>query len=430
MTELILFGGFALFLVLNVPIGFALGLAVLGYLASADSTFPLRILSQTMVTACDSFPLMAVPFFILAGAVMEGGGLSRRLVDFAESIMGHVTGGLAMVTVLTCMFFGAISGSSPATVAAIGAIMIPAMVSKGYPPRFAVGLAAVAGGLGVIIPPSIPMVVYGVATNESVGYLFLGGFGPGVICGFFLMAVSYYISRREGYLGSGRPFALREVMRAGNAAKWALLVPIIILGGIYGGVFTPTEAAVVAVFYGIVAGKYIYKELSWASVNKHLVDSAVMVASILIIVGTATTLGKIMTAEQIPEAIARGLLAFTDSKLVFLVLINCFLLVVGCIMDTLGAILILGPILAPVAAQYGVDPIHFGLIVIVNLAVGFVTPPVGMNLFVACGLTGQNLDEVSRAVIPFAIAMGSALIFITYVPEITLAIPQLLGYGK
>lgn len=428
MESAILFGGFAVFLVLNVPIGIAIGLAVLAYIVLAGGSLPVMFLTTNLFTSCDSFPLMAVPFFILAGSLMEGGGLSQRLVAFANSLIGHITGGLAMVTVLTCMFFGAISGSSPATVAAIGSIMIPAMVKEGYSKEFSTGLAAAAGGLGVIIPPSIPMVIYGIATGASIGTMFLGGFGPGIVCGGALMLVAYVISKKAGYRGSGKVFSVKEVVRTGNEAKWALFVPVIILGGIYGGVFTPTEAAVVAVFYGLLVGKYMYKELTWKKTYKSLVDTALMVGTVLIIVGTATTLGKILTIEQIPDAIANGLSTITQSKIILLLLLNLFLLLVGCVMETLAAILILGPILYPVVQSYDVNIIHFGLIMIINLAIGFITPPVGVNLFVACGLTGMTLEKLARAIMPFLLALFIALICITYIPQITLFIPKILGY--
>jgi C4-dicarboxylate transporter DctM subunit len=430
MAEAILFGGFAAFLILNVPIGISIGLAVMCYIALGEGVLPMKFLAQNMFTSCDSFPLMAIPFFILAGSLMEGGGLSKRLVALANSLVGHVAGGLAIVTVLTCMFFGAISGSSPATVAAIGSIMIPAMVKEGYPQSFSTGLAAAAGGLGVIIPPSIPMVVYGIATGASIGTMFMGGFGPGIVLGGCLMLVSYYISKKNGYRGSGKPFDLKEVIRYGNEAKWALFVPIIILGGIYGGIFTPTEAAVVAVFYGFLVGMFIYRELTWERISQCLVDTSLMVGTVLIIVGTGTTLGKVLTIEQLPDTIAAGLNAITDNKYVLLVLLNLFLLVVGCVMETLAAILILGPILYPVVQQYGIDIIHFGLLMVVNLAIGFITPPVGVNLFVACGLTGMSLDRLSKAMLPFLFAMLAAMAAITYLPQITLALPKFLGMIK
>lgn len=427
MSAALLLGGFAFFLLLNVPIGIAIGLAVLVFLALNPNVTTLRYLAQCMFSSVDSFPLMAVPFFILAGALMEGGGLSRRLIRLATSIVGSTPGGLATVTVLACMFFGAISGSSPATVAAIGSIMIPAMVKEGYDLKFSTALAACAGGLGVIIPPSIPMVIYGVATGASVGKLFIGGFGPGFVTGGALIAVALYYSLKRGYRGTGEKFSLRKVFVAFKDAIWALFVPIIILGGIYGGIFTPTEAAVIAVVYGLIVGLYVYKELKWKDIPKHLVETSLMTGTVLIIVGTATTLGRIMTIEQIPNQIVQWLLGISQSRFVILLIINIFLLFVGMVMETLAAILILGPLLLNVVAQLGVDPVHFGLIMVLNLAIGFVTPPVGVNLFVACGITKVDFIDLSRNAIPFILAMILALMIVTYVPEVTLWLPRVLG---
>ncbi|MEW6661682.1 MAG: TRAP transporter large permease [Bacillota bacterium] len=427
MSAALLLGGFAFFLILHVPIGIAIGLAVLVFMTLNPDVVPLRFLAQGMFSSVDSFPLMAVPFFILAGSLMEGGGLSRRLIRLASSIVGSTPGGFASVTVLACMFFGAISGSSPATVAAIGSIMIPAMVKQGYDIKFSTALTACAGGLGVIIPPSIPMVIYGVATGASIGKLFMGGFGPGLVAGGALILVALYYSHKFGYKGSDEKFNMRNVITALNEAKWALFVPIIILGGIYGGVFTPTEAAVVAVVYGLLVGLYVYRELQWKDVPQCLINTALMTGTVLIIVGTATTLGRIMTIEQIPNMIVQWLLSISQSKFIILVIINVFLLFVGMVMETLAAILILGPLLLKVVMQLGVDPVHFGLIMVLNLAIGFVTPPVGVNLFVACGITQVDFMSLSRNALPFVTALILALLVVTFIPAITLWLPKLLG---
>ena len=427
MSALFLLGAFAVFLVLQAPIGIAIGLAVLSYLAMFPGISSLRYCSQTMFSAVDTFPLMAIPFFILAGAFMEGGGLSRRLVDFVKSLVGSTPGGLATVTVMACAFFGAISGSSPATVAAIGAIMIPSMTAEGYSLRYATAVTACAGGLGVIIPPSIPMIVYSVATNASVGKLFIGGFGPGILASVALIVVARIIAVKCGWKGSGEGFSLANVGRTFWDAKWALFVPVIILGGIYGGIFTPTEAAVVAVLYGLFVGLFVYRELDWRKIPSHLVSTAMMTGTVLIIVGTATILGRIMTIEKIPDMIAQAFLSISDNKYVILIIINIFLLFVGMVMDTLAAILILAPLLLNVVSKFGVDPVHFGLIMILNLAIGFVTPPVGVNLFVACGITGVDFLKLSKSCLPFIGALLIALILTTYVPAITLWLPNLLG---
>ncbi|WP_312280882.1 TRAP transporter large permease [Oscillibacter sp.] len=426
MTNLILFGSFAIFLALKVPIGVSAGMSLVIYLTTC-STQSLSYLATNMFTAVDSFPLMAIPFFILAGGLMEGGGLSKRLADLGSAAVGHITGGFAVVTVLTCMFFGAISGSGPATVAAIGAVMVPAMVEHGYDKPFSVALIAASGCLGVIVPPSIPMVLYGVSTGASVGTLFMGGFGPALVLGGGLCALSIYISRKRGYKGSGQKFSFRRLGRAAVDAIWALLVPVIILGGIYGGFFTPTEAAVIACVYGLIAGALIYKELNWAKIYNSLVGSAETVGTVLIMVGTGTVLGKVLALERIPEAIMTGMTSMTDNKFVILLLINAVLLVVGMIMDTTPAILILSPILYPVAKEFGVGIIHFGLIMVTNMAIGFITPPVGVNLFVASGMTKMKFTDLCKAIVPFIFVMIAALLVITYIPAVTEALPRALG---
>ncbi len=426
MSGLVLLGSFVVFLILQVPIGIAIGMAVLLHIHFFDIV-NLKFLAQVMFASVDTFPLMAIPFFILAGAFMEGGGLSRRLIDFVKSMVGAQPGGLATVTIVACAFFGAISGSSPATVAAIGSIMIPFMVAEGYDIKFATAITACAGGLGVIIPPSIPMVVYSVATDASVGKLFIGGFGPGLVTSLMLILVARHIAKKNGWGGTGEPASMKKILKTAGEAKWALMVPVIILGGIYGGIFTPTEAAVAAVLYGLFVGLFVYRELKVSQIPKHLIASAQMTGMVLIIVGTATALGRIMTIEKIPDMIAQGMLSLSDNKFVILLMINVFLLFVGMVMETLAAILILAPLLLNVVVQFGVDPVHFGLVMILNLAVGFVTPPVGVNLFVASGMTGVEFLKLSRACIPFILALLAALMLTTLVPALTLWLPETLG---
>lgn len=426
MTNLILFGSFALFLLLKVPIGISVGMSIVTYLITCGSQ-PLTYLATNMFTSCDSFPLMAIPFFILAGALMEGGGLSRRLANLGGAAVGHITGGFAIVTVITCMFFGAISGSGPATVAAIGAVMVPAMIERGYDKPFSVALIAASGCLGVIVPPSIPMVLYGVSTGASVGTLFMGGFGPALVLGGGLCALSFFISKKRGYKGSGEKFSLRKLLVEAKNAIFALLVPVIILGGIYGGYFTPTEAAVIACVYGLFAGTVIYRELNWTKLYQSLVGSAETVGTVLIMVGTGSVLGKVLALERIPDAIMKAMTSVSDNRIVILLLINLLLMVVGCIMDTTAAILILSPILYPVAKVYGVGIVHFGLIMVANMAIAFITPPVGVNLFVASGMTKMKFTDLCRAIIPFVIIMFLSLQLITYVPAITEWLPRALG---
>lgn len=426
MENLILFGTFAILLFLRVPIGVSLGMAVVAFL-SYTGMQPLTYLASNMWTALDSFPLMAIPFFILAGALMEGGGLSRRLVNFGTACVGHVTGGFAVVTVLVSMFFGAISGSSPATVAAIGSIMIPAMIEHGYDKSFSVALMTVSGCLGVIVPPSIPMVLYGVSTSTSVGALFMGGFGPALVIGGLLITYAVLVSRKRGFKGSGVKFSLRNVGKTFLDSFWALLVPVIILGGIYGGYFTPTEAAVVACVYGAFAGFVIYRELNYKKLIDALMNTSVTLGSTMIMVGTGTVLGCVLALQRLPDQLMASMTSMTDSKITILLLINLMLLVVGCIMDTTPAILILSPILYPIVRAYGVGDVHFGLIMVVNMAIGFITPPVGCNLFIASGMTNTKFTDLCKSIVPFIIIMFTALLIITYIPAVVEWLPSILG---
>ena len=423
----VLFICFFVLLLLNVPIFASIGLSVMAYIfVSGGITW--NMVGTTMFTACDSFPLMAIPLFILAGALMESGGLSKRLIGFADSLVGHLPGGLTIVTVLSCMFFGAISGSASATVATIGVIMVPAMIERGYDKGFSYALIASAGCLGVIIPPSITMVTYGVATNASIPTLFIGGFGPGIIVGLCLIAYSVVYSIRHGYTGNGQKFSIKRVGREFVHAIGALLVPIIILGGIYGGFFTPTEAAVIAVFYGLIVGLFVYKELTIQKTIDSLISSAVTTATIMVIVGAATVLARVLTLEQIPAAISNFITGATDNRYVVLLIINVVLLIVGCVMDSTPAILILAPILYPIAASYGVDIIHFGLIMTLNVCIGFMTPPVGLNLFVACSIGDIKFSTLVKNIWPYLIVMLVALILTTYIEPIAMLLPHLFGY--
>ena len=424
----VLFISFFVLLLLNVPIFASIALSVMAYIfVSGGITWDM--VGTTMFTACDSFPLMAIPLFILAGALMESGGLSKRLIGFADSLVGHLPGGLTIVTVLSCMFFGAISGSAAATVATIGVIMVPAMIERGYDKGFSYALIATAGCLGVIIPPSITMVTYGVATNASIPTLFIGGFGPGLIVGACLIAYSVFYSIKHGYHGNGQKFSIKRVGKEFVNAIGALMVPIIILGGIYGGYFTPTEAAVIAVFYGLIVGAFVYKELKFKNIVDSLVSAAITTSTIMVIVGAATVLARVLTLEQIPLAISEFITGMTDNKYVVLLIINCVLLVVGCVMDSTPAILILAPILYPIAAQYNVDIIHFGLIMTLNVCIGFMTPPVGLNLFVASSIGDIKFSTLVKNIWPYLIVMLVALILTTYIEPIAMFLPHLFGYG-
>ena len=425
MLTLVLFGSLTFFLVLSVPVGIALGLAVVSTIVY-DGGLELSYLAQGMTTSLDSFPLMAVPFFILAGELMGKGGISKRLLRAAGLFFGRFTGGLALVAIAACMFFAAISGSAPATVAAIGGIIVPEMLEKGYSRKFSSGLIATAGTIGVVIPPSIPMVIYGVATGASISTMFIAGFFPGFIIGGILMALAYFISKKNGYVGSAQTYTKEERKAIMREARWSLLVPVIVLGGIYGGIFTPTEAAAVAVIYGFIVGMFVYKDLTWKDLPNLLCNAALITATSMIVMGTATTFGRILTIEQIPVRLAEGILAYSSNPIVVIGLINILLLFVGCFMDTLAAIIILAPILWPVAQAVGFNIYHFGMIMVVNLAVGFITPPLGVNLFVTCGIAKMTLEDVVKAIVPWLIAMLSALVILTAFPSISLWLPSLL----
>ncbi|KAB3532131.1 TRAP transporter large permease [Alkaliphilus pronyensis] len=427
MHIFLLLASFAVFVFLSVPIGVAVGMALCIY-GFTGGVMGLDFITQSIFSSMNSFPLIAIPFFILAGSLMEGGGLSRRLINLSNSLVGHFTGGLGIVTVLTCIFFGAISGSAIATVAAVGTIMIPAMEKQGYPRSFATALTAAAGVLGTIIPPSIPMVMYCVALpTASPGNMFMGGIGPGLLAGCALMILVYYYAKRHGYKSTSTEFKLKNVIKCAIDAIWALFVPFIIIGGIYGGIFSATEAAVVACVYGFIVGKFIYKELSLKTTSKAFVDSAITVSSILIVVATGSVLGKILTVEGVPKMVESSLTSLSSNVFVLLIVINIILLIVGCVMETFTAIIILSPILYPIVAQYGIDVYHFGVMMILNLSIGFITPPVGSNLFVACGITGMKFENLVKAIWPFLLALIVALILVTFIPQITLFLPSLLG---
>ncbi|MDR1535082.1 MAG: TRAP transporter large permease [Planctomycetota bacterium] len=426
MVTMWLFLSFAACLVVTVPIGASLGIAAV-VAVHLSPKMQYTHVTQTMVTAIDSFPLMAVPFFILAGEIMGRGGISQRLLGTARAFFGSYTGGLGLVTVVACMFFAAISGSGPATVAAIGSLMIPSMISRGYSISYSGALVAAAGSIGVVIPPSIPMVVYSVAVGASIRDMFLAGFIPGILIGLALIATNYLIARKEGYGGEREHYTLKEKLAVTWDAKWSLLVPFIILGGIYGGVFTPTEAAAVAVIYGIVVGVFVYRDIKIPELYDIFRHAGLITATAMIIMGTASVFGRILTMEQIPGRVALFIASITESRFLILLMINILLLIVGCFMETLAAILILAPILVPVAEMIEVDKIHFGLVMIVNLAIGFITPPLGVNLFVAAGIAKISLEAICRSIVLPLVAMIIALTFITYIPGLSLWIPRLLA---
>ncbi|WP_158735835.1 TRAP transporter large permease [Alteribacillus sp. YIM 98480] len=419
MTPFILFGSFFFFLILTVPIGIALGLAGL-ITALYSSNISITFLTQNLVTSTDNFALMAIPFFILAGEIMGKGGISTRLFDAANVFVGRFTGGFAMAAVLTCMFFAAISGSGPATVAAIGGIMIPAMVAQGYDKKFATAVIVSAGSLGIIIPPSIPLVLFGVSGGQSIGDLFLGGIVPGLILGLAMMVWIYIYSKKKNYKGTQEKFTFYKAFHSLNNAKWSLLVPVLVLGGIYGGIFTPTEAAVIAVVYAVFVSVFLHKEMTFQDLPGIIRDAALNSVIILLIIGTANTFGTLLSMERIPQVLADGFLSISQQPFVLLLLVVLLLLIIGCFIDTSAAVIIFTPILLPTAMEIGIDPIHFGILMIVSLSIGFITPPLGVNLFVGSGISGLGMPVLARAVIPFFAVMVVSLFVIILIPELSL----------
>lgn len=410
-------------LAIGVPIAFSIGIATLVTLWVGG--IPMAFIAQQSFTALDSFPLMAVPYFILAGALMETGGLSKRIINVAQELMGNVTGGFGIVTILACLLFAAISGSSPATVAAIGSIMIPAMVQRGYSKDFAAAVAGSGGGLGIIIPPSIPMIIYGIVAGVSIGDMFLAGFIPGALLASMMMFYIYWTAKTRGYKGTGEKFNIGRVLRAVWDAKWALLAPVIILGGIYSGIFTPTESAVIAVVYGLVIGLFVYRELSWRQIPKTLITSAIITGTVMVIMGTATAFGKLVTMYQIPNLLANSIMGISDNKYVILLLISLIILFVGTFMETLSIIIIFAPLFLPVLVQMGIHPIHFGILLVVGAEIGMMTPPLGVNLFVASGISGLSMERVAKAILPFVLTLIVGKLILLFIPWLTLVIPDI-----
>ena len=411
---------------LTVSVAVSIGLAsILGIQASNAN---MLISVKEMFSSINKFPLAAIPFFILAGNLMETGGISRRLVEFAKSIVGGVQGGLPMTCVLTCMIFAAVSGSSVATTFAIGAILIPALIKHHYPVGYAAALQATSAELGVIIPPSIPMILYGVSAEVSIGELFIAGFGPGLFIGLALMLFVHLYCRWKGWGkndGDGRLSFGKATWQAG----WALLMPVIILGGIYGGIFTPTEAAAVAVFYALIVGIVIYREIKIADLFVILRKSVLSSAVIMFIIANAGLFAFLITRAGVPDAIGRYLEATLQSPTLFLLGVNAALFVIGMFIETSAAIIVLAPILAPVAMHFGVDPVHFGLIMVVNLALGMITPPFGVNLFAACTVAKISLDKIVGYLIPFVLVILACLMVVTYVPQLSLFLRDMV-YAK
>ncbi|MGB3835673.1 TRAP transporter large permease [Castellaniella sp.] len=425
MTTIVLFILLFTFMFMGMPVAVALGLSslltILGF--GHDS---LASLSLKLYETSEHFTLMAIPFFILAGAFMTTGGVAKRMIRFAIASVGHLHGGLAIASVMACVLFAAVSGSSPATVVAVGSIVIAGMVRAGYSQSFAAGVICNAGTLGILIPPSIVLVVYGAVTETSVGALFMAGVVPGLLLGLVLMVAIYVIARMRGMPRQPRA-SMAEVVTAARDSIWGLLLILIILGGIYGGVFTPTEAAAVAAVYAFFIAVFVYRDIGMKQVPEVLIDASKVTIMLMFIIANALLFAHVLTTERIPQAIAEQIIAWDMSAWQFLIVVNVLLLVAGAFMEPTGIILILAPILFPIATQLGIDPVHLGIIMVINLEIGMVTPPVGLNLFVTAGITNMSIGQVIKAAVPWLMLLLIYLVFITYVPIVTLWLPGLFG---
>lgn len=439
----LLFGGFMLLLLLGTPISVALGGAAMATYMALDKD-PVALV-QIAFTSVGSFPLMALPAFILAGALMEAAGISKRLVDIAETLAGPITGGLGVATVLACLFFGAISGSGPATTAAVGMLMIPAMTKRGYERAYASAITAASGGLGIIIPPSIPMVIFGIAAlglapppeavakygefaSLSIPKLFIAGVLPGIVMASSLLVMNYFISKKSGYRGLTDKWSFGEIGAALRRGVWSIIAPFIILGGIYTGVFTPTESAIVAIFYTLFVGLFLHREMKFGLILNALRTTTWITGRVLLILFTATAFGRLLVETRIPAVVADSLLGMTSNIYLIWTLIIVFLIFVGMFMETLAAIMILVPVLLPVMYTMGADPTHVGIVVICVLSIGFMTPPLGENLFVASGIGGETVEKIVVRVIPFVFVSTVAVFLIAFFPKISLWLPSMMGY--
>lgn len=424
--SILMFGLLIVLIAIGVPIAISLTGATLVTLLAMTDVNPI-VVAQRYFTAVDSFSLMAIPFFMMAGMLMERGGISKRLINLANLLLGNLYGSLAIVLIVTSAFFGALTGSSTATVAAIGGIMIPAMLRSGYEEGFSLSTSASSGFLGCIIPPSIPMITYGVAAGVSIGGMFMAGVIPGILLALGMCCYAFYFGRKNNYKASDKRPTEKEILAAFKEAVWALLMPVIILGGIYGGIFTPTEASCVALFYGLIVGIFVFKELKIRDLPKMIKQAMINSAMVLFIIAGATAFGYLMTRGMIPAKIATAITSITDNSILFLLIVNVLLLVMGTFMETNAAIMITAPIFLPIVTAMNINPIHFGTIMIVNLAIGQITPPLGVNLFVAAGIQGGTLEKVvNRHLIRYILICVLILLLITYIPGLSLVLPSLL----
>lgn len=424
MVLWVILGSFAVILASGASIGVGLGLSSAITMSTIMGT-PLIAVVQKMFTAVDSYSFLAVPFFMLAGAFMSEGGVTRRIVDFSMALVGALAGGLALVVAVAGMFFAALSGSSAATTAAIGASMIDEMEKRGYPRSFAAAVVASGGTVGIVIPPSVTLVVYGSIANTSIADLFIGGVVPGLFMGIAMCLTSWIISKKNGYKGEGT-FSIRRIIHSLKDCSWALMMPVIILGGIYLGIFTPTEAAAVAAVYGLFVGLFIYKELSFKDLPRVLLSAAKSTTMIMFVVGAANVFGWILTWAQVPHTLAAYFATVTDNPFIFLMLVNVLLLFIGTLVNASAAVVIVTPILLPVALGLGIDPLFFGVIMVVNLAIGCITPPVGLDLFVVSSITHISVDKVVVKVLPYLFVLLGTLVVMTYFPPIVTWLPSLM----
>ncbi len=425
MSALLIFGLLFGLMLTGMPISISLGLTVLTFLFTMTQV-PIESVGLKLFSGLDNFGIMAIPFFILAGTFLTRGGVAKRMINFTTSLVGHWPGGLGLAGVTACALFAAICGSSVATVAAIGSIILPAMVQQGFPKRFGAGVITTSGALGILVPPSIILVLYGVSTNTSIGTLFMAGIVPGVILALMLATVTWFIAWRNNYPRLPRA-TWRERLHALHDGIWGLMLVVIVLGGIYSGVFTPTEAAAVAAVYSFIITVFVYRELKFSEVPKVLLNAANLSAMLLYIITNAVLFSFLMTHEQIPQAMAAWIVEQHFSVWVFLFVVNIILLLAGNVMDPSSILLIMAPILFPLAVNLGVNPIHLGILMVVNMEVGLCHPPVGLNLYVGSGIAKMGISEITIAVLPWLCAMLIFLVMITYIPEISLWLPQTLG---
>ena len=418
----------SLFIMMGIGIPIFVALSFSSVMATVFfSDFPIGITVQRLLAGIDKFSLMSMPFYIFAANIMEKGGMSRRLLDWVDSILGNFTGSTALTTQGACMFFGALSGSSPATVSAIGALMYPELLKNNYSKSFSVGLISASGAVAILIPPSITMIVFGATTGVSVGGLFIGGIGAGLIYGFSILSYSYYYARKQNIptLGS---FNFNRFLRLTREAAWSLGVPVIILGGIFTGAFTPTEAAGVSVVYVILITAFVYRELDFRKLYEVCVESSVTIAQVMILLAAASLFGWVLTVSFIPQMAASAIASFVHSKIMMLIIINVLFLIAGMFMDGSAAIMILVPVLFKPCLDFGIHPVHLGIILVSNICIGMFTPPFGLNLFVASQVTGLSVSKITPAIIPFFFVCLIALLIITYVPAVSLFLPALAGF--